>query len=452
MFFNFKAISVVSMAVGLLCILMGPTAVSALDASDLAGLGSDLTADREALFESYAEGDAVRFGETVERIFSFAAEESALGGEVNEYVILAPDASFASPLHRFKTLKENEGFTVYLHDLDSELGPDADNPHSVRELLRSQYLDGKLRYLLIVGHRTLIPMLEAYSLTSGTMLTDLYYADLEGDWDADDDGIFGEAIDDAIDFIPEFICSRIPCKTVDEGFYMLGNGIKYQRASHPGKDAGILMAGTISVQGETGLLQNVIAWLLQRRDFASTRMFDTDTFSFGSVEMPLYPDYLLGETPVPVVWNKGQQSFVFDISHGSPYGVAGFSFDEIAALDLDLNGWFVAAACAICEPVAYGRNFAEELAFTGGLGGVIGSTDIVNPGEGYRLVSGIFSEVGFALAAVNPDNTMGRAFNTITVLYNILFMALEQDPYWYEMKAQNLKGFHLMGDASGFLR
>ncbi len=452
MFFSTKVITAGLMIVAGFVLFTAPAAVFAFSGADLCGLTEELAAGRAALYESYVEGDAARFAETVERIIDRAGSESRLGEEVDELVILAPDAEFAEPLEALKILKEREGFTVFLHDLDAELGPGAGDPHAVRELLRFHYLDGKLRYLLLAGHRSLIPMLEAYSVTSGSMFTDLYYADLEGDWDADGDGIYGEAVDDAIDFIPEFICTRIPCKTVDEGVLMLRNGIRYQRSSHPGKDAGILMAGTIAVQGETGLLQNVIAWLLQRRGFASTTMYDTDTFRLASIEIPLNPDYLLGETPVPEVWNQGQQSFVFDISHGSPYGVAGFSFSEISDLDLELNGWFVAAACAICEPVTYGRNFAEELAFTGGLGGVIGSTDIVNPGEGYRIVSGIFAEVGFALAAINPENTMGQAFNTITVLYNLLFMTLEQDPYWYEMKAQNLKGFHLMGDASGSLR
>jgi hypothetical protein len=423
-----------------------------MDRSDLSLSDETLERVKYALETDLVSGNPRQFSETVRDLILFAEKETPLGNPVEEYVILTPADSFMVPLSEFAAWKESEGFRVDLWNLTEELGEDAGNPHAIRNFLQEHYPDGKLRYLLLVGHRTLIPMLEVYSATSGTMLTDYYYADLEGDWDADHDGIYGEVIDDRIDFIPEFICSRIPCKTVAEGTMQLGNSVSYELSDDPGKNKGILMAGTIAVQGETGLLQNTIAWMLKRHDFQSTRMYDTDTFSFASVEMPLYPDYLLGETRVPEIWNEGQQGFVYDISHGSPYGVMNFNKSEAADLNLELHGWFIAAACAVCGPLYRERNFAEELIFTGGASGVIGSTDIVNPGAGLRVVSGIFAEIGFAMTAINPGVSLGRAFNTIETLYYLLFMTYETDPYWLEVKGQNLKGYDITGDAGVCIR
>ena len=425
---------------------------SSLTMDDLESLKQQCVASRQTLVDSYEKGDAERFTGELQRLLVESLTHSPLGEEIAEYVVLAPNYRYAEGLDGFRRIKEREGFTVFVHDLEQELGGEATDPHAIRAFLRDRYPDGSLRYLLIAGHHTLIPMLEVYSLTSWRMHTDMYYADLEGDWDRDQDGVYGEMCDDDMDFIPEFICTRVPCKKLSEGAFALENALRYQHSSLPEKNTGILMAGTIAIEGESGLMQNIIAILLGLKNFTTTRMFDTDAFRWKSIEIPLHPDYLLGDTPVPEVWNTGQQGFVFDISHGSPHGVAGFSIEDVADLNLDVPGYFVAAACEICPPFPSNRNFAEELLFTGGLGGVIGSTDVVNPGEGLRVVSGIFAEVGFAMAATRPDLPLGRATNIIKVLYYLLFVTTEEDPYWLEMKAQNLKGYTFMGEGSGSLR
>lgn len=423
-----------------------------LGRADLAELESFVHQKRADLIASYLKGDEQGFSSIVKELIVEATERSALGENLSEYVILTPDGDLESSAGIFKKFKEEEGFNVKIHNLEKEIDGYESDPELVRDFLRERYGDGIMRYLLILGHKDFIPMLRAYSLTSVRMYTDYFYADLEGDWDKDGDGVYGEMIDDEIDFIPEFICTRIPCKNYSEGETALENALRYQYSNRPEKDEGILMAGTILVEGESGLFQNIVGRMLDRNEFSTTSFYDTDTFRFGLLEIPLNPDFLHSEKGFPEIWNEGQQGFVYDISHGSTSGVAGFDINEVEYLELSLHGYFVAAACAISKPISYSRNFAEELLFAGGAGGVIGSTDIVNPGEGYRIISGIFAELGFALAATTPDLSMGQAFNIIRVLYYYLFMNFEQDPYWLEMKCQNLKGYLFMGDGTGSLR
>ena len=49
------------------------------------------------------------------------------------------------------------------------------------------------------------------------MPTDLYYGGLDGTWDSDGDGIYGEADEDTdVDLMPEVFVGRIPVQTASQ--------------------------------------------------------------------------------------------------------------------------------------------------------------------------------------------------------------------------------------------
>jgi hypothetical protein len=392
-----------------------------------------------------AESDAEAVALQVEEALELVLADPVLGGEISEYVVLVPDSSFAEALAPYVWIRQAQGYQVTVHDLLAELGP-AFTPHEIRAFLQDRYLDGTVRYLMIIGDDELIPMLPAYGHVYYTYTyTDYYYGDLEGDWDVDGDGVYGEMVDDAIDFEPEMLVTRIPCTTPQEGLRMLAQALRYRLEYSPAYGNGILMAGTISIEGESGLLQNVISTLLGARGFRTVRVYDTDTFRYNGFEIPLNPDYTYDEVSIPEVWNAGLYGLVYDISHGSDTGVMGFSASEIPDLDLAFPGYFVAAACATSHPTS-GRNFSERLMSEGGCAGVIGATNVVTPGDGARLASGIFAEVAFAVAAVRPNCPLGQAVNAVKVAYYHMFVEPETDPEWLELYGQNLKGYLFFGD------
>lgn len=103
------------------------------------------------------------------------------------------------------------------------------DPAPVREALRIAHTSGALRAVLIGGTPDRVPMrtvMSAATRPSETIPTDLYYAALDGSWDADGDNVFGEVPwrfprdrdpeDDQVDFVAELQVGRVPVRTAQQ--------------------------------------------------------------------------------------------------------------------------------------------------------------------------------------------------------------------------------------------
>ncbi|SYZ72766.1 exported hypothetical protein [Candidatus Zixiibacteriota bacterium] len=94
-----------------------------------------------------------------------------------------------------------------------------DNSEKLRNYLEDFYRGGG-RFVMLGGDESIVPVryLLYYNVRTGPfqqsdlLPSDLYYADLTGDWDKDGDNIWGEPNDDAPDLIPELRVGRIPAK------------------------------------------------------------------------------------------------------------------------------------------------------------------------------------------------------------------------------------------------
>lgn len=75
--------------------------------------------------------------------------------------------------------------------------------------------DTPLKYVILGGDDEIIPIRKVYGEVGNTidytMPSDLYYSNLDGNWDADSDGIYGEVNDD-VDMYPEIAIGRIPAE------------------------------------------------------------------------------------------------------------------------------------------------------------------------------------------------------------------------------------------------
>jgi len=95
-----------------------------------------------------------------------------------------------------------------------------DKQEQIRNYLKDFYASGG-KYVLLGGDDDIIPprYLFYYNVdfqpsdTNDLMPSDLYFADLNGEWDKDGDGVWGEPTQDAPDIIPELMVGRIPVKT-----------------------------------------------------------------------------------------------------------------------------------------------------------------------------------------------------------------------------------------------
>ena len=132
----------------------------------------------------------------------------------DKYVIITTTELLDS-LHCFKTWKEYLGFSVDIVTIswiDSEYSG-VDLQEKIRNYLIDIYVDETPLYVLLVGSRITIPMRTCHPIPwefPDYVLSDFYYADLTGEWNADEDGYFGEYDQDQVDFTAEAFVGRIP--------------------------------------------------------------------------------------------------------------------------------------------------------------------------------------------------------------------------------------------------
>jgi len=109
-----------------------------------------------------------------------------------------------------------------------------DRQEKIRNYLKDFYQAGG-EYVLLGGDNTIVPARYVYYYNTGTvpsdpyylMPSDLYYADLSGDWNSDGDEIWGEPTDDTPDLIPELIVGRLPVQTPERAQNYIDKLIQY---------------------------------------------------------------------------------------------------------------------------------------------------------------------------------------------------------------------------------
>jgi len=136
-----------------------------------------------------------------------------------DYIIITSD-NLVDALSDFKNYKESLGYSVkivttsWIYENYKDKGED--KAKAIRDFLVDKYLynDGwGIKYVLIVGSTKTIPMRHCYPIPNNMNLrtpTDMYYADLSGDWDSDGDGLYGECFDDDPYFVGDVYIGRIP--------------------------------------------------------------------------------------------------------------------------------------------------------------------------------------------------------------------------------------------------
>ena len=89
-----------------------------------------------------------------------------------------------------------------------------DDAGKLRAYLRYSFSgDGSGKYVLLAGDYSVLPIRYAgYS----NIPTDSYFCDLNGNWNTDNDGIYGEYNGDDVDFFPELYVGRLLCTTPQE--------------------------------------------------------------------------------------------------------------------------------------------------------------------------------------------------------------------------------------------
>jgi len=158
-----------------------------------------------------------------------------------EYLIIT-SAELAPAFYPFAVWKNQKGVLteiVLIEDILARYSGE-DDAARLREYLKEAHLTGA-RWVLLGGDEDIIPIRYAYPGNVNTtpalknqQISDLYFADLTGDWDVDGDGVYGEYVHDQPDVYPEVYVGRIPAASPEEVEIWVGKALMYEQNPNNG--------------------------------------------------------------------------------------------------------------------------------------------------------------------------------------------------------------------------
>ena len=134
-----------------------------------------------------------------------------------QYLIIS-DSSLSSSFEALVQYKNETGIQTELVLIEDILPfySGRDDAEKLREYLKEFYASGG-EYLLLGGDETILPIRYTYhNIAYGEIdlgnqqINDLYFADLTGDWNFDNDAVWGEKYSDSVDLDPELKVGRLP--------------------------------------------------------------------------------------------------------------------------------------------------------------------------------------------------------------------------------------------------
>jgi hypothetical protein len=322
--------------------------------------------------------------------------------EISKETILVFEASpLPESFTKYKELKESEGFNVIRLNINSI--KESDKVEGLRGYLRENKEKLNIKYLLIIGSDKSFPMKRLYPRGSGihdqfdsdfeATPSDIYFVDPFEDFDKDKDGIFGEYPDDDIKLDTHIYVGRVPfdnIKTLDNYFSKL---VQFERLKFNQKNYALLIGAYLSFKGETWydrILENedgsefmemIIQDFLIKNGFTPIRIYEKD----GSLPSFYPSDYSLKDRKISELLKSKIFGFINLNAHGSPYGVAGYLWEDsdknylfskeetkfysilnISDIPDDfLGGVFFASSCLTAYPESE-INLANEYLLKGG--------------------------------------------------------------------------------------
>ena len=106
----------------------------------------------------------------------------------------------------------------------------ADIQERIRNCIRDYHENRDVLYVLLGGDSSVVPDRDTQRMSDQSVPTDLYYSSLGGQWDADGDGVFGEAAGDMVSFDYDTIVGRYPVRTPEQVETILAKVVAYETA------------------------------------------------------------------------------------------------------------------------------------------------------------------------------------------------------------------------------
>lgn len=101
-----------------------------------------------------------------------------------------------------------------------------DSAEKIRNCIKDKWANNGLVWVLLGGDTNIVPLRMA-RVGGDDVPCDMYYSDLDGDWDANGNDYFGE-VDDNVDMYPDVFVGRAPVESEEEAQVFVGKVLTYE--------------------------------------------------------------------------------------------------------------------------------------------------------------------------------------------------------------------------------
>jgi hypothetical protein len=237
-----------------------------------------------------------------------------------QYLIIA-SGDIAPGFYQFLEWKNQKGIPTDLVLIEDILAtiPGIDPQEQLRNYLIQAYNEGA-RWVLLGGDEDHVPIRYLYPGNVNNyypdlglqQISDLYYADLTGNWDADGDGVWGESYNDNPDIYPELYVGRVPARNSDQALAWSNKAILYEK--NPGNGDPSYLTKALFICAD------------QMRDYGQHYVLGDMMPSNFMVDVHRLEEMPSGGAPSPTgpygyqvinIMNEGW-GFISNLNHGSP--------------------------------------------------------------------------------------------------------------------------------------
>ncbi len=292
-----------------------------------------------------------------------------LDSDTIEYVIIT-SSTFDTIFERLAEWKTQKGTPACVVTTDWIYAnySGTDHAEQVRNFIIDANSTWNTIYVLLGGqcdyenNEEIVPRRDVYYTSSGagyysdedTIPSDLYYSDLDGDWNADGDAIWGEKYDN-VDLYSDIYVGRAPVKTIEQAQGFVNKVFTYEKTPYYGYEKKLMLSSGVlwdTYEGDT-IYQNTIANMVPA-DWTVTKLYE----KYGNLSHTAFIDSI----------EKGY-GLGHLVGHGNEYAIytTNASYWNYVDADTMTNmpkvGIFNSIACFVgaLDEVQNGDSYAELL-------------------------------------------------------------------------------------------
>lgn len=154
----------------------------------------------------------------------------SLEGSVVDYLIVTDDEMKPAfeLLADWKTAKGVPAVVKTMDEIKAVTPNGADDAETLRYFLTEAYQKWGVTWVLLGGDVSVIPIRYVRLQAGETAISDQYYAALDGNWNGDGDGFWGEHPNDEVDLYADLFLGRAPVETLEEAEHFVNKTLAYE--------------------------------------------------------------------------------------------------------------------------------------------------------------------------------------------------------------------------------